>query len=101
MCITFSVVWIIQGKGIILPAILVSASLIDECNLFTLVGISLTIGVVIPFINCVIPHPFLAFRGYHFYNLATENGISTYILISKKEIRNEKYIKVVGRIFVD
>lgn len=148
VCITFSLVWIIQGKGIVLPVILVSTSLmvvvlfsvafrygykniapmtirvtdistddlwllgyvfsyllplanmvIDEWNLFILAGISLTIGVVIPFINCAIPHPLLFFRGYHFYNLTTENGISSYILISKKKIRNKKEIKLVGRIF--
>lgn len=148
VCITFSLVWIIQCKGIVLPVILVSTSLmvvvlfsvafrygykniapttirvtdistddlwllgyvfsyllplanmvIDEWNLFILAGISLTIGVVIPFINCAIPHPLLFFRGYHFYNLTTENGISSYILISKKKIRNKKEIKLVGRIF--
>ena len=148
VCITFSLVWIIQGKGIVLPVILVSTSLvvvvlfsvafiygykniapttirvtdistddlwllgyvfsyllplanmvIDEWNLFILAGISLTIGVVIPFINCAIPHPLLFFRGYHFYNLTTENGISSYILISKKKIRNKKEIKLVGKIF--
>lgn len=148
VCITFSVVWIIQGKGIMFPAILISASVIgvllfivsfrygykniapmtirvtdvstgdlwilgyafsyllplanmviDEWDLFILAGISLIIGVVIPFINSVIPHPLLFFSGYHFYNLTTENGISSYILISKKKIRNKKDIKSVGRIF--
>lgn len=148
VCITFSVVWIIQGKGIMFPSILVSASMIgsvlfivsfrygykniapmtirvtdvstcdlwilgyifsyllplanmviDEWNLFILVGISLIISVVIPFVNSAIPHPLLFFRGYHFYNIATENGISSYILISKKKIRNKKDIKAVGRIF--
>lgn len=148
VCITFSVVWIIQGKGIMFPAILVSASaigtalfivsfrygyrniapmtirvtdvstsdlwimgyvcsyllplanmVIDEWNLFILVGISVIIGGVIPFINAAIPHPLLFFRGYHFYNLTTVNGISSYVLISKKKIRNKKDIKAVGRIF--
>ncbi len=148
VCITFSVAWIIQRKGIILPIILVFASMlgvvlfsvafkygykniasmtirvtdvstgdlwilgyifsyllplanmvIDEWNLFILAGISLIIGVVIPFMNSAIPHPLLFFRGYHFYNLATENGISSYVLISKKKIRNKKDIKAVGRIF--
>lgn len=150
VCITFSVVWIIQGKGIMFPAILVSTSVIgtilfivsirygyrniapmtirvidvstgdlwilgyvcsyllplanmviDEWNLFILAGSSLIIGVIIPFINSAIPHPLLFFRGYHFYNLITENGISSYVLISKKKIRNKKDIKAVGRIFVD
>lgn len=148
VCITFSVVWIIQGKGIMFPAILVSTSVIGvvlfivsfrygykniapmtirvtdvstgdlwilgyvfsyllplgnmviaEWNLFILAGISLIIGVVITFINSAIPHPLLFFSGYHFYNLTTENGISSYILISKKKIRNKKDIKAVGRIF--
>lgn len=148
VCITFSVVWIIQGKGIMFPAILVSTSVIGvvlfivsfrygykniapmtirvtdvstgdlwilgyvfsyllplgnmviaEWNLFILAGISLIIGVVITFINSAIPNPLLFFSGYHFYNLTTENGISSYILISKKKIRNKKDIKAVGRIF--
>lgn len=149
VCITFSLVWIIQGKGIMFPAILVSASMIgsvlfivsfrycykniapmtirvtdvstgdlwilgyifsyllplanmviDEWNLFILVGISLIISVVIiPFVNSAIPHPLLFLVRYHFYNIATENGISSYILISKKKIRNKKDIKTVGRIF--
>ncbi|TGJ60458.1 hypothetical protein E4M16_07585 [Ligilactobacillus ruminis] len=148
VCITFSVVLIIQGKGIILPIILASVSMIgivlfiisfrygyksvapmtirvtdvstfdlwilgyifsyllplanmviEEWNLFILVGISLIIIVVIPFMNSAIPHPLLFFKGYHFYNIATENGISSYILISKKQIRNKKDIRVVGRIF--
>lgn len=147
-CITFSIVWIIQGRGIMFPAILVSVSIIicilfiasfrygykniasmairvtdvstddlwilgygisyllplanmaiDEWNLFILIGISLIIGVTIPFVNSAFPHPLLFFRGYHFYNIATENGISSYILISKKKIRNKKDIKTVGRIF--
>lgn len=148
VCITFSVVLIIQGKGIMFPLILISVSVvgvvlfivsfrygnkniapmtiritdvstsdlwilgyvfsyllplgnivIDEWNLYILVGISLIISVVIPFINCAIPHPLLLFGRYHFYNLTTENGISSYILISKKKIRNKKEIKMVGRIF--
>lgn len=148
VCITFSVVLIIQGKGIMFPIILISVSVIgvvlfivsfrygnkniapmtirvtdvstsdlwilgyvfsyllplgniviDEWNLYILVGISLIISVVIPFINCAIPHPLLLFGRYHFYNLTTENGISSYILISKKKIRNKKEIKMVGRIF--
>lgn len=148
VCITFSVVLIIQGKGIMFPVILISVSVIgvvlfilsfrygnkniapmtirvtdvstsdlwilgyvfsyllplgniviDEWNLYILVGISLIISVVIPFINSAIPHPLLLFGRYHFYNLTTENGISSYILISKKKIRNKKEIKMVGRIF--
>lgn len=148
VCITFSVVLIIQGKGIVFPVMLIVASVIgvvlfivsfrygnkniapmtirvtdvstsdlwmlgyvfsyllplgniviDEWNLSILVGMSLIIGVVIPFINCAIPHPLLFFRGYHFYNLTTENGISSYILISKRKVRNKKEIKLVGRIF--
>lgn len=148
VCIIFSIVCIIQDKGIIFPVILISVSVIgivlfilsfrygykniapmtvrvtdvstsdlwilgyvfsyllplgnvviDEWNLFILVGISLIISVVIPFINCAIPHPLLLFGRYHFYNLTTENGISSYILISKNKIRNKKEIKLVGRIF--
>lgn len=148
VCIIFSVVCIIQGKGIIFPIMLISASaigvvlfilsfrygcknvapmtirvtdvstsdlwilgyvfsyllplgniVIDEWNLFILIGLSLIIGVVIPFINGAIPHPLLFFSGYHFYSITTENGISSYILISKKKIRNKKEIKIVGRIF--
>lgn len=148
VCIIFSVVWMVQDKEIMFPAILAFVSLIgivlfivsfrygykniapmtirvtevstsdlwilgyifsyllplanmaiEEWNLLVLAGISLIICVVIPFVNSAIPHPLLFFGRYHFYNLATENGISSYILISKKKIRNKKEIKAVGRIF--
>lgn len=38
-------------------------------------------------------------RGYHFYSVSAENGISNYILISKRSLRNSKHLKSVQRIF--
>lgn len=73
--------------------------IIDEWNFVILAIIAILIGIVIPFMNSAMPHPLLAIKKYHFYELATENGISSYVLISKRKIRNKKEIKVVGRLF--
>ncbi|MBR5565151.1 MAG: hypothetical protein IKW08_03180 [Roseburia sp.] len=76
-----------------------ASMLIAEWNVYVLTIIAILGGVVMIFMNCAIPHPLLAVRKYHFYQLTTENGISSYILISKRCIRNKNEIKTVGRWF--
>jgi len=89
--------WIL---GYIISYLLPLTSLIiDEWNLLVCVIIGVFICLLIPFMNSAIPHPLLALKKYHFYQISTENGISSYVLISKKNIRNKKEIQVVGRIF--
>ena len=45
------------------------------------------------------PSPILSVMGYHFYQVNAANGISGYVLISKRKIRNAKDVKAVKRIF--
>lgn len=46
------------------------------------------------------PNILLSFVGYHFYEIGTEStGMSDYILISKRRIRNKTDIKTVIRVF--
>lgn len=52
------------------------------------------------FVNEVKPHPLLFMCRYHFYIVSAENGVSDYVLISKKKaLRNTKHIKKVKRLF--
>jgi len=61
--------------------------------------IALVLILILPFANSSIPNPLLFIRGYHFYSISTENGISNYILISKRSLRNSNHLKSVRRIF--
>lgn len=72
---------------------------LDDCNLLLFVAISAAVILVAPFVNSAIPNPFLFSRGYHFYKIGTQNGVSGYVLISKRKIRNAKEIKRVNRVF--
>lgn len=76
-----------------------ASMLIAEWNIYVLTIIAVLGGSVMLFMNSAIPHPLLAVRKYHFYQLTTENGISSYVLISKRHIRNKKEIKTIGRVF--
>ncbi len=55
--------------------------------------------LILPFVNSAIPNSLLFVCGYHFYSISAENGISDYILISKRSLRNSKHLKSVQRIF--
>ena len=71
----------------------------EDYNLLLLFAISAVIVLVAPFVNSAVPNPFLALGGYHFYEITAENGVSGYVLISKRKIRNAKEVKRVNRIF--
>ncbi len=72
---------------------------IEDCNLFLLCGISIAIVFVAPLINSAMPSPILFLKRYHFYQVNASTGVSGYVLISKRKIRNAKDIKTVKRIF--
>jgi len=72
---------------------------LNEYNLLILFAVSAAIVFVAPFVNSAMPNPFLALGGYHFYQITTENGVSGYVLISKRKIRNAKNVKRVNRVF--
>ena len=61
--------------------------------------IAVTIIVIAPFVNSAIPNPLLFLCGYHFYHVSTENGVSEYVLITKRKLRNNKAIKYTKRLF--
>lgn len=55
--------------------------------------------LVVPFVNSSIPNPLLFLRGYHFYQVSSENGVSGYTLICKRNLRKAKDVRRVQRIF--
>ena len=69
------------------------------CSLLLFVAIPAAVILVAPFVNSAVPNPFLFLRGYHFYQIGIQNGVSGYVLISKRKIRNAKEIKRVNWVF--
>ena len=72
---------------------------IDDFNLWVCGIIALIMTVSIPFVNTAMPNPLLFIKGYHFYQISTENGVSGYILISKRKLRRKQDVKNIKRIF--
>ncbi len=68
-----------------------------EFNLNVLFVISLLIICGMIFCNTAFPNPVLMLGKYHFYQVSMENGVSSYLLITKQRIRNKKQIKTVYR----
>ena len=54
--------------------------------------------MAVPRVNTAIPNPILFLRGYHFYQVSGEHGISGCVLISRRRIRKAKDLKMVNRI---
>ena len=55
--------------------------------------------IIASFVNSAIPNPLLVLRGYHFYQISSETGVSGYVLISKRKLRKATDIRTVKRIF--
>lgn len=72
---------------------------IEDCNLFLLCTVSLVVVLIAPLINSSMPSPILFMCKYHFYQVNAANGVSGYILISRRKIRKAKDVKSVKRIF--
>lgn len=68
-----------------------------DVTICALIGVLLS--VVAPYVNTSIPNPMLWVKGYHFYQVSGEHGISGYTLISKRKLRKSKDLKTVNRIF--
>lgn len=65
-----------------------------------LCGILAAVLVIIAsFVNSAIPNPLLILRGYHFYQISSETGVSGYVLICKRKLRKATDIKTVKRVF--
>ena len=72
---------------------------IDDFDIIICGIIAAVLIVIILFANSVAPNPFLFFQRYHFYEISTENGVSGYLLICKRDLRNAKHITTVKRVF--
>lgn len=72
---------------------------LDDFNLNICAIIAFLMASVAPYVNSAIPNPILFFKRYHFYNVSAENGISGYVLISKRKYRNKQELKLVNRVF--
>lgn len=72
---------------------------LKDFNLYLSGAIALAVVLLAPFVNSAIPHPLLFLRGYHFYEVGTEHGVSGYVLISKRKIRHPHNVKYVKRVF--
>lgn len=72
---------------------------LDDFNLNICAIIAFLMAIVVPYVNSAIPNPILFFMRYHFYNVSAENGISGYVLISKRKYRNKQELKLVNRVF--
>lgn len=72
---------------------------IKDINLIICVIIAGVLIVAAPCVNTAIPNPILFLRGYHFYQVSGEHGISGSVLISRRKLRKAKDVKTVNRIF--
>lgn len=72
---------------------------IKNFNLIICVIIGGVLIMAVPCVNTAIPNPILFLRGYHFYQISGEHGISGCVLISRRRIRKAKDVKTVNRIF--
>ena len=72
---------------------------IDDFNIYVCSLIAIIIALITAHVNTAIPNPVLFCLGYHFYSVGAENGISGYVLISKRKLRSKRALKNVNRFF--
>lgn len=72
---------------------------VDDFNVYIISTISVIVILLLGFSNINCPSPLLMMGGYHFYQATAENGISNYVVISKRKIRHKKELKKVKRVF--
>jgi len=72
---------------------------IDDFSLELCIGIAVLLIIIVPWINTAIPNPILFVTGYHFYQISAENGMSGYVLISKRKLRKKQDLATVNRVF--
>ena len=72
---------------------------LEDFNLYVSCTIALAIILVAPFVNSAMPSPLLFIKGYHFYQIKAKQGVSGYVLISKRKIRNAGELSYINRVF--
>lgn len=86
--------------GYIISYILPFANVVlEDFNLILCVVIAIIVLSLLPFMNTAIPNPMLIFYRYHFYQVSAENGVSGYLLLSKRKLRKKQDVTCVGRMF--
>lgn len=89
--------WLI---GYIISYILPFANIVfEDFNIIVCAVIAVILLCLLPFFNDNPPNPLLFIGGYHFYQISAENGISGYLLLSKRKLRKKQDVKVIGRMF--
>ena len=76
-----------------------ASMIINDLNLIMCSVVAFAIAVIAAYVNTAIPNPILFFQRYHFYSISAENGISGYVLISKRKLRKKQDLKAVNRVF--
>ena len=76
-----------------------ASMIIDDFNLIVGFVVAATIAVIAAHVNTAIPNPILFCQRYHFYSVGAENGISGYVLISRRKLRKKQDLKAVNRVF--
>lgn len=76
-----------------------ASMIINDLNLIMCSVVAFAIAVIAAYVNTAIPNPILFFQRYHFYSISAENGISGYVLISKRKLRKKQNLKAVNRVF--
>lgn len=76
-----------------------ASMVIDDFDLIVLGIIAAIIALLAPLVNSAIPNPFLFLKCYHFYQVNGENGISGYVLISKRILRKKQDLRLVNQMF--
>ncbi|SHM90087.1 hypothetical protein [Ruminococcus flavefaciens] len=71
----------------------------EDFNIIVCAVIAIILLCLLPFFNDNPPNLLLFIVGYHFYQISAENGISGYLLLSKRKLRRKQDIKVVGQMF--
>lgn len=76
-------------------------SLLIKSDLALVIGIAAGVVSIILFAHVIdgIPNPILLLLGYHFYIVEAENGVSNYVVVSRRKIRNKQNLTVVKRVF--
>lgn len=71
---------------------------LKDFNLIMAILLSSFLIVILPFVNSSIPNPLLFLKGYHFYKIESNNGVSEYILISRRKLRKTADLRYVKRL---
>lgn len=72
---------------------------IKDINLCMTLALSVCFVAYSFFENLNRPNVLLLFRKYHFYKISAENGITGYIFISRRDLRNINDVRFCKRIF--